>query len=224
MDFSAHRSEIVALTGPNSRLVRKYLRYMAALELPPEGEVEIMGSAAAKLDRLAFKELRSRIGYLIGGGSLLPIYNGLTNVMLPALYHCRKQSFRGVSNAARSLLAELGCEADALAMPHEMSALRQRQVQLARALMLFPDILCLEDPFHGLTADDRRSFGEHLLNVQHKIQTGCIVLETEYLEFVRKAAARIVFLGSRFVEEFPGWEAFVAARNPELTQYREKRL
>jgi phospholipid/cholesterol/gamma-HCH transport system ATP-binding protein len=224
MEISVHESEVIALLGPDARLLRKYLRNMVALESPSEGTVEVMGLATDALDRQASKTLRARIGYLIGDSTLLPIYNGLMNVMLPALYHHPERSFSAVSKPARTLLEELDCKFDVRSLPHLMSSFQQRQIQLARALILEPDILCMEEPFYDLSADDKRIFAEKLLKMRDKVHSKCIILTTDYLEFVSQFVDRIVFVGSQRVEVFPGWREFCVSRHSEIESYLEANL
>jgi ABC-type transporter Mla maintaining outer membrane lipid asymmetry ATPase subunit MlaF len=197
---------------------------MAAIELPEGGEVEVLGLTTDTLNRLSSRELRARIGYLIGDSSLLPIYNGLMNVMLPALYHHPERSFSNVSRSARALLEELDCRFDIQLLPHHMSSFQQRQVQLARALILEPDVLYMEDPFYDLTVDDRRVFVEKLLKMQDRVHSKCIILTTDCMEFVSQYVDRVIFVGSQLVEVFPDWKTFCVSRHSEIEQYLEAKL
>jgi polar amino acid transport system ATP-binding protein len=219
VEFSAQTAEIIALLGPETLPVRQYLRNMAAIENPEKGEVEVMGLSTHVIDRLSYKELRTRIGYVIGDSSLLPIYNGLMNVMLPALYHYPERSFSTVSRFARTLLEELDCNFDIQLMPHQMSSFQQRQIQLARALILEPDIVCMEEPFYDLASDERRTFAQKVLKMQGRVHSKCIILTTNYLDFVKQYVDRFIFVGSGSVEVFPGWDAFSSSPNPEVERY-----
>lgn len=224
LDLCVQRAEIVVVLGVDAGLVQRYLRNMAALEMPAKGAVEIMGLPAATLGRAEFRKLRSRIGYLIGDSSLLPIHNGLINVMLPALYHRRDTTFREVSRTARGLLEEMGCDFNILALPHYLGTFQQRLIQLARALILEPDILYLEEPFHDLAVEDRRSFSEILLKMRSRVHSGSIILSTDSLEVVSRLGGRIVFVDPGFVEVFPDWRSLCKSQRPEIAHYLEEHL
>lgn len=219
LELSVRTAQVVTLVGPKSTLLRKYLRLMAAIEVPEQGEVEVLGTSTSLRSRSDYKELRSRLGYVIGDSSLLPIYNGLMNVMLPALYHHRGRTFKAVSKDARVLLEELGCVFDIQMLPHAMSRVQQTLLQLARTLILVPEILYIEEPFHQMTTDERRMFSEKLMSVRDRIHSKCIIIATDYLGFVRQYADRILFVDADCVETFDSWEAFSATRNPSIVRY-----
>lgn len=219
VDMAVDAAQVIVVVGPDAPLVRKYLRVMAAVELPDQGEVELLGISSEVKGPAEYKELRARLGYMIGDGSLLPIYNGLINVMLPALYHQRNRSFREVSQDARALLDELGCSFDIQMLPHAMSRFQQSQVQLARALILTPEILYIEEPFHRMTTDDRHLFSEKMMSARDRIHTRCIIISTDYLGFAQRYADRILFIDSESVEIFDDWETFSNSRIPAVVQY-----
>jgi ABC-type transporter Mla maintaining outer membrane lipid asymmetry ATPase subunit MlaF len=222
--FSAHASELIAVLSPDIHLARKYLRGMAAIEYPEQGEVVVMGLETRDLDRVAYKELRARIGYVIGDSTLLSIHSGLVNVMLPALYHHPEKTFSTVSMYARTLLKELECDFDAQLMPHNMTSFQQRQIQLARALILEPDILFMEDPFYELAIDDKRAFAQNIIKMRGRVHSNCVILTTDYLDFVKRYVDRLIFVGSCSVEVFPDWEQFSASRKPEIERYLDANL
>lgn len=217
--FSVQTAQVVAVVGPDTPLLRKYLRLMAAIDLPDQGKVEVFGSSSEVRGRSKYKQLRSRLGYVIGDSSLLPNYNGLMNVMLPALYHYRSRTFKAVSQDARGLIEELGCDFDIQMLPHAMSRFQQTLLQLARVLILGPEILYIEEPFHQMTTDDRRLFSEKLMSVRDRIHSKCIIIATDYLGFVRKHADRILFVDAGCVEVFDGWDVFASSRTPAIVRY-----
>ena len=219
IDLSVPAATVVAVVGPNASLVRKFLRVMAAVDRAAQGTLELFGDADPLRGRVHYKQLRSRLGYMIGESSLLPIYNGLINVMLPALYHQRSRSFKHVSRDARALLDELGCSFDTQILPHAMSRFQQSLIELARVLMLAPEILYIEEPFSHLTTDDRRLFSEKLMAVRDRIHSKCIIMSTDYLGFIRQHADQVLFVDGACVEVFNHWEAFSSSRIPPVAQY-----
>jgi predicted ABC-type transport system involved in lysophospholipase L1 biosynthesis ATPase subunit len=217
--FAAHCSEVVVLVGPEPELLRRHLRGMAGVDVATESGTGIPAVAKNRMDVSAHNKRLARTGYMMGGSALLPVYNALMNVMLPALYHHRGKTFAEVANAARELLRELDDGLDVLCFPYRMSPYQRRLTQLARSLILKPVSLFVEDPFVDLTLNERERFTAKLMAMRGRTESGSLVLNTDDPGCIRHHADRFIFISRGCIGEYPGWEAFAATSAPEAQRY-----
>ena len=98
---------------------------------------------------------RLRLGFVFDGGQLFNHLTVLENVALPLRYH-RNLSRAGAESEVRTLLelTELAPWADST--PGAIARSWQKRAGLARALMLRPEVLLLDNPLAGLDWRHRR--------------------------------------------------------------------
>lgn len=94
---------------------------------------------------------RLRLGLVFDGGRLLNHLTIAQNIALPLCYH-RNFSEAETAEQVAALLKLTGLEVWADRMPGVVSRNWQKRAALARALMLKPDVLLLDNPLGGLDA------------------------------------------------------------------------
>ena len=110
--------------------------------------------------------------------------------------------------------------------PHQLSGGMQRRAELARALVVNPDILFLDEPFSGLDFLTRVSLREEMINMHMLIQKTAIFI-THDIDEALIMADRLVILSERPAKvkldlklEFPHPRDF--SRNPRLADLRKE--
>ena len=132
------------------------LQVAAGLIRPARGRHLLFGADVAELDERQLLERRSRIGMVFGaGGRLFTHLSVAENIALPLLYHARvdatEASWQGRLEQA---LEGLGLTAYARRRPRELPRRIAPRVALARALILRPEVLLLDDPVGGLGPEE----------------------------------------------------------------------
>ena len=148
--------EVLGVIGPNGAGKSTLLRILGLIERPDEGRVLVDGRAVDARDALAE---RRRVATIFQE-PLLADASVTHNVALGL-------RFRGVSAAraeprVRSGLERLGIDKLAGRMARTLSGGEARRVALARALVLEPEVLLLDEPFAGLDAPTRAALVEDL--------------------------------------------------------------
>ncbi len=158
--LSVAPGEIVCLLGPSGDGKTTLLRIAAGLTPLQRGRVIVGDRVVAEPGREVPPEERG-VGLLFQDFALFPHLSVLENVGF---------GLSGLKGAARreramAMLARVGMERFATAMPHTLSGGQQQRVALARALAPQPKVLLLDEPFSGLDARLRDRVRDDTLHV-----------------------------------------------------------
>jgi lipoprotein-releasing system ATP-binding protein len=144
--------EIVGLVGPSGSGKSSLLHAAGMLERPSGGDVRIAGASGWSLGDDARTEIRrNRIGFVYQFHHLLPEFDAIHNVALPALIAGRP---RKVALAeARRLLGLLGLAERIHHQPAQLSGGEQQRVAIARAMINKPLLILADEPTGNLDPD-----------------------------------------------------------------------
>ena len=159
--------EMVALLGPSGTDKTTVLKTVAGLIHPHKGEIIIDGQPVTDLP----PEKRNAV-MVFQKSLLFPFLNVAQNIA----FGMRMQGFQG--REAQNKIQEIMqlTELDGLGQRkiHELSGGQQQRVSLARALVLKPAILLLDEPLSNLDANLRRQMRELIQDIQ--TETGITTL------------------------------------------------
>jgi NitT/TauT family transport system ATP-binding protein len=156
VDFSVARNEFVAVLSPSGCGKSTLLRCIAGLLKPTSGRLDVYG--------MPVTDPRDDIGIVFQKPTLLPWANVEDNVVFP-IKHKTGRVRPDDREEARKLLKMVGLEGFEKRMPAELSGGMQQRVGIARALLLNPDILLMDEPFSALDALTREEMGFELLRI-----------------------------------------------------------
>lgn len=150
VNWSVAAGEFWVVAGPQQSGKSDLLMLAAGLMPPLAGDCKLFGNATQNFSEAELPE-RLRVGFVFQGGQL---FNQLTiaeNVALPLRYH-RNLVPEAAGEAVKPLLdlTELTPLADV--PPAHVAANWQQRAALARALVLKPELLLLDNPLAGLGA------------------------------------------------------------------------
>lgn len=214
LDCLIQIGNLTCLVGPHRTQLRSYLQMLAGISIPEYGQVEIFGQQISVPDQSAWLTLRSKIGYVSGTAPLLSVHHGLMNVMIPALYH-GNLSYSQAEEQARALLKELNCQFDPLTFPAFLDSFQCLQLALARALILDPELLILDVPFHDLGALHREQMSELLGNWCQK-RAVCMIGGLQHIHFLEEYATQIIFISERKIIHFKSWEKLMQTKDQDI--------
>jgi ABC-type polar amino acid transport system ATPase subunit len=193
-NLAVERGELVALMGPSGVGKTTLLRVIAGLETFDAGtmqleDVSLHGGCAHP--RAVLQRLRAKLGLVFQFHHLFEHMSVLKNVWL-APVHARGRPRREAENRARELLAAVGVEHRATALPRELSGGEAQRVAIARALAVDPPMLLLDEPTAALDADRRDDLGGLLRSLTRQGRT--LLIATHDQEFARKCASRVLHI------------------------------
>jgi len=152
VDVTIEAAETLALQGPSGSGKTTLLHLLGGLVLPSEGEVAWKGRSLALLDAAAPGEARAAgIAYVFQGSNLLPNLTAVENVAFAAWLAAKAAPRPRME--PEELLALVGLEGKAEALPAELSGGEGQRVALARSLAQMPELLLCDEPTGHLDSD-----------------------------------------------------------------------
>lgn len=186
ISFTVAPGEFVVLIGANGTGKSTILRLLAGLLAPARGSITIAGRPTSGPD--------PRVGFVFQDPRLLPWRSTLDNVAFPlelaGWSHERREA------RAREALDLVGLRGVDHDRPHLLSGGMRQRAAIARAVVLEPAVLLLDEPFSALDALTRERFNVHLQNVWRETGTS-IVLVTHAIPEAVFLADRILVLAGR---------------------------
>ena len=186
-DFSIEPGKIIALLGASGCGKSTLLRILSGLSKPSSGALFWHGKPLA--------EASPNVAIVFQSFALFPWLTVLENVEAPL----EARGIPAVERRKRALrtLDTVGLDGFETAYPKELSGGMKQRVGFARALVVEPEVLFMDEPFSALdvlTAENLR--GELLeLWLNKKMPTSAIFIVTHNIEEAVMLADRIVVLG-----------------------------
>ena len=190
--FDVERGEVVALMGPSGVGKTTLLRLIAGLELFDAGIVQlddvILHGGTPHPTRV-LQRVRAKVGLVFQFHHLFDHLSVLQNVWL-APVHARGVPRREAEHRARELLAAVGVEHRAAALPRELSGGEAQRVAIARALAVDPAVLLLDEPTAALDFARRDELAALLGRLRQDRRA--LLIATHDHDFARKCATRVL--------------------------------
>jgi phospholipid/cholesterol/gamma-HCH transport system ATP-binding protein len=195
LDFTVQRGEVVSLVGGSGTGKTVLLRQILGLERPAAGEIRVLGREVAEAEQ---RGASSRIGMLFQHGALFSAFTVLENIAFP-LRELRTLPRALVHEAAMVKLQMVGLKAeDATKMPADLSGGMIKRVALARALIMDPPLLLLDEPTAGLDPESSDGFVT-LLRSLHRDLALTVIMVTHDLDTLFELSTRVAVLADRRV-------------------------
>jgi len=153
MDLRIPSGEWVACVGPSRAGKSLMVELAAGLVVPESGRVIVLGQDWREVPDDEPESVRLRVGVVLQQPGLLSNMTLFNNVLLPLRYHRGSIPDRRREHMVMSQLERLGLTSLRDRFPAELNQGEARRGAIARALMLEPDLLLLDDPVAGLDAD-----------------------------------------------------------------------
>ncbi|MGC1174909.1 ABC transporter ATP-binding protein [Polaromonas sp.] len=195
LDLTIERGEFLSLVGGSGTGKTVLLREMLGLEEPTSGDITVLGKPAAELGK---RGAARRVGMLFQHGALFSAFTVLENIAFP-LCELKTLPDALIREAAMVKLQMVGLAPEhADKMPADLSGGMVKRVSLARALIMDPPLLLLDEPTAGLDPESSDSFCA-LLRSLHKGMELTVVMVTHDLDTLFELSTRIAVLADRKV-------------------------
>lgn len=143
--------KVVRLSGPAGAGKSSVLRLLVGLLQPDRGSFLINGLPTSEMSFEEFLPYRLQIGFGFEMGGLLNNRSLYENLALPLQYH-RRLAEDGIRDRVQEMLARFNLQRDQNQRPFAVSGSQRKATCVARALVIEPQVLVLDDPTTGLSA------------------------------------------------------------------------
>jgi len=193
VSLTVNPGETRAVLGRSGTGKSVLLRLIVGLQEPDSGTVKVFGqnTAGLSLDQLA--PIRKKMGFLFQHAALYDSLNVAENVAFPLRHHRANMARSEQNDRVHQVLYEVGMEDQAAKMPADLSGGMQKRIGLARALVLDPDLLLLDEPTAGLDPIGSAEINELVLKLQKEHHMAFVVV-THDMHSARTIANRLTLL------------------------------
>ena len=206
------------IVGPSGVGKSVLMKLILGMLEPDSGEIFVFGKQMSGLRReSARNELRARIGVLFQSAALLDSLTIFENITFPLRERLRLNR-REVIARAVAMLDALSLNCAASRYPQEVSIGTRKRAGLARALVINPEAILIDEPNTGLDPLVGQEVYDLISECRTKSQLTGIVISHELPEVFQISDRVAMLLGGEIVIEGTP-EDIQASKNPAVEQF-----
>jgi putative spermidine/putrescine transport system ATP-binding protein/spermidine/putrescine transport system ATP-binding protein len=196
MDFDIEEGSLVTLLGPSGCGKTTLLRMVAGLEEPTEGDIFIKGV------RINDTPIHKRnLGMIFQNYALFPHKTIFDNVAFGLKYRdVSKEEINKKVTRALEMVRLPGVEDR---MPSQLSGGQQQRIAMARAIVIEPDVLLMDEPLSALDENLREEMRREVDNLQQMLGVTTIFVTHDQREALSMSDKILVMKDGQKQQEGP---------------------
>lgn len=212
LDLAIEPGKLVTLLGPSGCGKTTTLRLIAGLEMATDGKILIGGEDVTHLTATYRK-----VSMVFQSYALFPHMTVRENVAYGL-------TVKSVPKAEANAKAEEGLELVGLAgfgdrLPSELSGGQQQRVAVARAIVLEPEVLLLDEPLSNLDAKLRRHVREEIRQIQQRLGLTAVYVTHDQEEAMAVSDRIIVMKNAEIAQEGSPSDLYEAPKSAFIADF-----
>jgi len=198
INITIEKGELVVLIGPSGCGKTTTIKMINKLLTPSTGEILIDGDKIQDKNTI---KLRRNMGYVIQQAGLLPHLTIGDNIgLIPSM---EKMSKIKIKNKVIELLNLVGLDPKDFMnkYPNELSGGQQQRVGVARALVMDPEVILMDEPFSALDPITKNQLQDEIFNIQQNFKK-TIIFVTHDMDEALKLGDKICIMEAGRVVQF----------------------
>lgn len=176
VSFQVSQGQALCVLGRSGTGKSVTLKLMIGLLKPDEGSICIEAENIAQFQEDDLTRVRRKIGFLFQSAALFDSFSVRDNLALPMRRLNKTKSLSEITQAVDEALKQVGLDMDKNKMPVELSGGMRKRAGLARALVLKPKLLLIDEPSSGLDRITSSEIDELLMKVKTECHTTMVIV------------------------------------------------
>jgi phospholipid/cholesterol/gamma-HCH transport system ATP-binding protein len=217
LSIKVEPEERLVIMGHSGSGKSTILRLILGTLRPNSGSIFFKQFEMTRLPRRKLQEVRRRIGMVYQYSALLSSRNVRDNVALP-LEELTDKSPSEIDKIVDEKLDLVGMKDSKELLPEELSGGMKKRVALARALVLEPELILLDEPSAGLDPVIASVIDELIISLSEKSKVTSITVTHEMESAFRIGTRMAMLYQGKIIEEAEA-EQFKQSKNPVVAQF-----
>jgi phospholipid/cholesterol/gamma-HCH transport system ATP-binding protein len=209
--------ERLVIMGQSGSGKSTVLRLILGILRPASGSIFFKQFEITRLPRRKLQRVRQHMGMVYQYSALLSSRNVRENVALP-LEELTDKSGSEIDKIVDEKLDLVGMKDTKDLLPEELSGGMRKRIALARALVLEPEFLLLDEPSAGLDPVIASVIDELIINLSEKSKVTSITV-THEMDSAFRIGTRMAMLYQGKIIEEAETEKFKQSKNPVVAQF-----
>ncbi|SDW43292.1 ABC transporter ATP-binding protein [Paenibacillus sp. CF384] len=212
INLTIQKGEFICLLGPSGCGKTTLLRIIAGLETPTEGSVLAGGKEITKLP-----PAKRNFGMVFQSYALFPNLTAYQNVAYGL--QGKKLAKKEINEKVRHVLDLVDLAHMGDRYPAQLSGGQQQRIALARAIVLSPDFLLLDEPLSALDAKVREKLREQICELQEKLGITTVMVTHDQEEALTMADRIVVMNNAEIRQLGTPQEVYDMPANPFVADF-----
>ena len=206
IDLDIEKGSLVTLLGPSGCGKTTLLRMIAGLETPTEGDIFVKG---VRINDVPIH--KRNLGMIFQNYALFPHKTIYDNIAFGLKYrNVRKEDIEKRVTRALEMVRLPGVEER---FPAQLSGGQQQRIALARAIVIEPDVLLMDEPLSALDENLREEMRQEIDNLQQILGVTTIFVTHDQREALSMSDKIVVMKDGRKLQEGPPEEVYSTPEN-----------
>jgi phospholipid/cholesterol/gamma-HCH transport system ATP-binding protein len=209
--------EVSVMLGPSGTGKSVFLKCLIGLLKPDTGRILINGVDLVRCSERQLYETRKLFGVLFQDGALFGSMNLYDNIAFPLREHTRK-SEREIRDIVLGKMDMVGLAGAERKLPGEISGGMRKRAGLARALVLDPEIILVDEPDSGLDPVRTSYISQLLIDLNAQVDA-TILIVSHNINVARTVPDNIGMFFRRELVMFGPREVLLTSEVPAVKQF-----